>query len=82
MLTSIRGHRQGMEPDFDSREVTRPLSGFLRVAMVRCPALKDFRRLRRSATLAQCEVAGPETTAPETTGPETTVQPPRGTLKT
>ena len=29
-----------MQPDFDSRGVTRPLSAFLRLAMMGCPALR------------------------------------------
>ena len=29
-----------MQPDFDSRGVTRPLSAFLRLAMMGCPTLR------------------------------------------
>jgi hypothetical protein len=40
-LTSIRGiQATDMQPDFDSREVTRPLSVLLRLAMLGCPALR------------------------------------------
>ena len=39
-----------MQPDFDSRGVTRPLSAFLRLAMLGCPA----RRARGQLAAGAC----------------------------
>ena len=50
-LTSIRGiPGEKMQPDFDSRGVTRPLSAFLRLAMLGCPA----RRARGQLAAGAC----------------------------
>ena len=38
-----------MQPDFDSRGVTRPLSAFLRLAMLGCPARRARGQLAASA---------------------------------
>ena len=38
-----------MQPDFDSRGVTRPLSAFLRLAMLGCPAWRAHGQLAAGA---------------------------------